>query len=40
MKIIKLFMQMFCWFFLGHDYFNGGESCRDCDWPRPVDYCL
>jgi hypothetical protein len=20
----------------GHDWFNGGEACRDCAWPRPA----
>lgn len=20
----------------GHDWYNGGEVCRDCGWPRPA----
>lgn len=27
------FVLICCW--AGHDWFNGGEACRDCRKPRP-----
>jgi hypothetical protein len=30
----RLLLAVWCWF-AGHDWFNGGEHCRDCGKPRP-----
>lgn len=29
-----ILLQIFCGLFLGHDFFNGGEICRDCGVPK------
>ena len=29
-------IRFLCGFIFGHDFFNGGESCRDCRQPRGV----
>lgn len=28
-------IQPFCFILTGHDFYNGGEWCRDCHAPRP-----
>lgn len=28
-------LQLLCGSIFGHDFFNGGEVCRDCQAPRP-----
>jgi hypothetical protein len=35
MVLFRLIAKFVCWITWGHDFFNGGESCQDCDAPRP-----